>query len=179
MSKAHRRRRQSGSEAIEFALCFLPMLILLFMLLDVAWAVFVKSTLEYAVRAGVRYGITITATQAKAVNSDLTTMVKSCVQTNSLGLLSGSSGLSKIKVNYLQPPAVGSTGAATDVSTSATGNMPGNIMQVSIQGFTVNPLAPRLYSWNQTPDNSATAVGAVAADLIEPSNDIPPIGTAP
>lgn len=175
----NRRRRCGGAEAIEFALCFLPLLIMLFMLLDVTWAIFVKSTLEYAARTGVRYGITVTGTQATAANSNLTAMVKATVQSNALGLLSGSAGLAKIKVNYLQPPAVGSTAAATDVSTTATGDLPGNIIQVSIQGFTLLPLAPRLFSWNQPADTSATLVGAVAADLIEPSNDIPPIGTAP
>jgi Flp pilus assembly protein TadG len=152
---------------------------MLFMLLDVSWAVFVKSTLQYAVRSGVRYGITVTGTEATAANSNLTAMVKAVVQKSALGLLSGSTGLSKIKVNYLQPPDPGSTAAATDVSTQAYGNTPGNIMQVSIQGFTLLPLAPRIFSWKEAPDGSATVIGAVAADLIEPSQDLPPIGSAP
>ena len=177
--KMSSRRRQRGSEVIEFALCFLPLVIMLFMILNIAWAVFAKSTLEYAVRVGVRYGITVTGTQATAANSNLTAMVKSTVQSNALGLLSGTSGLTKIKVHYFQPPAVGSTGSVTDVSTSSTGNLPGNIMQVSVEGFTLSPLLPRIFSWNQAADSSPTAVGAVAADLIEPSNDVPPIGTAP
>ena len=173
------RRRRKGSEVIEFALCFLPLVIMLFMILNIAWAVFVKSTLEYAVRAGLRYGITVTGAEATTANSNLTAMVKSNVQSNALGLLTGSGGLAKIKVHYFQPPAVGSTGSATDVSTSSTGNLPGNIMQVSIEGFTLAPLLPRIFSWNQAADSSPTGVGAVAADLIEPSNDVPPIGTAP
>src|SRR5579872_3565863 len=130
--KSAKQQRRKGAEVIEFTLCFLPLLIMLFMVLNVAWAVFAKSTLQYAVREGVRYGITVTGLQATTAGSDLTTMVKATVQSNALGLLSGTTGLSKIYVNYLQPPAPGSTAAATDVSKQAYGNTPGNIMQVSV-----------------------------------------------
>jgi Flp pilus assembly protein TadG len=178
--RSPRAVRCNGAEVLEFTLSFLPLLVMVFYLLDVSWAIFVKSTLEYAVRAGVRQGITITGTQAAAAShSDLTTMVKKVVQANALGLLNGSSGLTKIQVNYLQPPAAGSAAAATDVSLQAYGNSPGNIMQVSIHNFNLVPLAPHLFSWKQAADSSATPIGAVAADLIEPSSDIPPIGIAP
>ncbi len=177
--RSPRARRCSGAEMLEFTVTFLPMLVMVFYLLDVSWAIFAKSSLEYAVRAGVRYGITVTGTQAATAKSDLTTMVKAMVQGNALGLLAGSSGLAKIKVNYLQPPAAGSSSAPTDVSTQAYGNSPGNVMQVSIVGFTLAPLAPRIFTWNQLPDKSASPLSAIAADLIEPSNDLPPIGTAP
>jgi len=105
----------------------------MFVLADSAWAIFVKSTLEYAVRAGVRQGITITGTQATAANSNQTAMVKSIVQQNALGLLSGATGLAKIKVNYFLPPAANSNAAMTDVSTQADGNAGLNVMQVSVQ----------------------------------------------
>jgi Flp pilus assembly protein TadG len=163
----------------EFTVSFLPMLVMVFYLLDVSWAIFAKSSLEFAVRAGVRYGITVTGTQATAAKSDLTTMVKAKVQSNAMGLLAGAGGLAKIKVNYLQPPAANSTSAPTDVSTQSYGNSPGNVMQVSISGFTLVPLAPHIFTWNQLPSLSATPLSAIAADLIEPSNDVPPIGTAP
>jgi len=171
--------RCNGSELIEFTLAFLPMLAMVLFLLNVSWAIFVKSSLEYAVRAGLRYGITVTGTQATAAGSNLTAMVKGRVQANSLGLLPGATGLSRIFVHYFQPPSPGSNAAATDVSSESYGNSPGNIMQVSIQNFTLVPLAPRIFAWNQPADNSATPVGAMAADIIEPSADVPPIGVAP
>ncbi len=177
--RSPRAKRCSGAEMLEFIVTFLPMLVMVFYLLDVSWAIFAKSSLEYAVRAGVRYGITVTGTQATTAKSDLTTMVKAVVQSNAMGLLAGSSGLAKIKVNYLQPPASGSSSAPTDVSTQTYGNSPGNVMQVSIAGFTLAPLAPRIFTWNQLPDMTRDALSALAADLIEPSNDLPPIGTAP
>ena len=177
--RPQRRGRRKGAEIVEFTLAFLPLLMMALVLIDIAWSIYVKSTLEYAVRAGVRYGITITGTQATAAGSDLTTMVKAKVQSNAMGLLNGSSGLSKIVVHYLQPPAPGSAAAATDVSTDSYGNTPGNIMVVSITNFGLAALVPRIFNWKGSPDKSATIIGATAADLIEPSQDVPPIGTAP
>jgi Flp pilus assembly protein TadG len=162
---------------LEFTFALLPLLMMIFLLLDVCWGMFVKGTLAFAAHEGVRVGITITGTQAGA--SDLTTMVKAFVQQQSLGLLSGATGLSKIKVNYYQPPAAGSSAPATDVSTQASGNSPGNIMQVSVQGYSLKPLVPRLYGLYKPVDVSATAISAVAADIIEPSRDVPVIGAAP
>lgn len=180
MSINKRQSGKKGAELLEFTLALLPMLMMIFVLLDAAWAIFVKSTLSYAVRSGVRVGITITGTQATAAGSDLTSMVKANVQANAMGLLAGSAGLAKIKVNYLQPPApTDTTGVTVDVSTQANGNNPLNIMKVSIQGFSLGPLIPRLFGLHTAVDKTSTPIAAVAADLIEPSRDPPPIGTAP
>jgi Flp pilus assembly protein TadG len=177
--KRRRERRQKGAEMLEFTLAFLPLIIMVFVLLDVAWAVFAKATLQYAVRTGVRRGITLTGTQATAAGGCLTDIVKTTVQNSSLGLLSGSSGLAKIKVNYFQPPAASSSSAATDVSNKSYGNTPNNIMQVSVQNFSLAALLPRIYGWRTAVDSSATTINAASADLIEPSRDVPCIGTAP
>ena len=179
LRRSRRHTRQKGAELLEFTLTLLPYLAITFVLLDAAWAVFVKSTLQYAVRAGVRSGITITGTQATAAGSDLTSMVKSIVQQKSLGILSGNTGLSRIKVHYLQPPPEGSSSAAVDVSSQSSGNTSPNIMQVSVEGYTLPALLPRIFSWREAPDTSATPIAVVAADVIEPSHDVPPIGVAP
>jgi hypothetical protein len=168
---------RKGAEMLEFTLVFLPLLMMIFVLLDISWAVFAKSTLEYAVRRGVRQGITITGTQATAAGTCLTEMVKSKVQSSALGLLRGSSGLAKIKVHYFLPSGTGS--APTDVSALASGNRPLNIMQVSIEGFALRALTPRIWSWRQAPDVGASAIYAGSADLIEASRDVPCIGVAP
>ncbi len=174
-----RVQRAKGAEVLEFTFVFIPMMAMIFLLIDVAWAVFVKATLEYAVRAGVRSGITITGTQASLAGSDLTSMVKAIVQQKSLGILRGSAGYSDIKVHYFQPPAEGSSAAAVDVSTQSWGNTPLYIMQVSVEGFTLPALVPRLFGLGKPLDTSGTSISAVSADLIEPSRDVPPIGTAP
>jgi Flp pilus assembly protein TadG len=169
--RAHRRK---GAEVLEFTFVFLPMLAMILVLIDICWAVFAKSTLEYAVRTGVRTGITITGTQATAAGGCLTDIVKGTVKRNSLGLLPDTS---KIKVNYFLPS--GTSAAPTDVSTNSDGNKPLNIMQVSIQGYALRALAPRIWNWRQSADVSASAIYAASADLIEASRDVPCIGTAP
>ena len=162
---------------MEFTLVLLPLLAMIMVLMDISWAVFVKATLQGAVRNGVRYGITVTGTQADAAGGCLTDLVKAKVQSQSLGLLAGSSGLAKIKVRYFLPS--GTSAAPTDVSGQVDGNRPLNIMQVSIENFSLRALAPRIWSWRQSPDVSATPIYAASADLIEASRDVPCIGTAP
>jgi hypothetical protein len=170
---------------LEFTLAFLPLLAMTTVLIDVAWGIYAKATLASAVRAGLRVGITTTGEQALTAGpggtaSDLTTMVKKAVQSNALGLLPGASGLAKIQVHYFQPPAVNSTSPLTDVSgVRPGGNSPLNIMQVSVEGFSLHPLIPRFFGWRQAPDNADSNINVVAADLIEPSRDVPPIGLAP
>src|ERR1019366_8637323 len=103
MTRISKSKSRRGSEMIEFTFALLPLLVMVFVLLDVAWAIFAKSTLAYAVRAGLRVGITTTGTQATAAGSDLTTMVKTAVQNNALGLLTGATGLAKIKGHSYLP----------------------------------------------------------------------------
>src|SRR5688572_12656296 len=112
MKPFRHRDYRKGAELLEFTLVLLPLLAVLFVLLDISWAIFSKSTLQRAVRMGVRHGVTITSAQA-ANGMCLTQIVKATVQQNALGLLGGTSGLSKIKVNYLAPPPANSTAAAT------------------------------------------------------------------
>jgi hypothetical protein len=172
--------RCRGAEPLEFTLVLLPLLAMLTVLMDTSWAVFAKATLQRAVRIGVRTGITLTASQL-AHGACLTDTVKSTVQANAIGLLAGSSGLGLIKVNYFQPPAVDSNSAATDVSANSDGDLPGNIMQVSVQNFSLIPLLPRIFNWKEKPDTSPLVFSVYSADLIEPASgtDRPCIGTAP
>jgi Flp pilus assembly protein TadG len=170
-----------GAEPLEFTLVLLPMMAMLTVLVDTSWAVYAKSTLQRAVRIGVRVGITLTASQM-ATGACLTDTVKSTVQTNAMGLLHGSSGLALIKVHYFQPPAASSSSAATDVSANSDADQPGNIMQVSVQNYSLIPLLPRIFNWKTAPDNSSLVIqGVYSADLIEPasSTDRACVGTAP
>ena len=164
---------------MEFTLCFLPLLMMILVLLDVAWAVFAKSTLTFAVRMALRTGITITGTEATAAGSDLVAMTKANVQKFSLGMLRGSTGLAKIKVHFWQPPAPGTNSAPTLVDAQSDANKPYNIMQVSVENFTLSPLVPRLFGWNKPIDSASTPIAATSFDLIEPSRDVPPKGSAP
>ena len=173
--KKPRSVTQKGSEAMEFTLVMLPLFCMIFILLNLAWAIFAKSTLQRAVRVAVRTGIATASTPG----SNLTDVVKGVVQSNSLGLLNGSTGKGYIKVNYFLPPALSSTNAPTDVSTAMNADAGGNIMQVSVQGFPLIPIVPRLFDWKKAADDSPLVVNVYAADLIEPNRTPPPVGTAP
>jgi Flp pilus assembly protein TadG len=169
---------------MEFCLVLLPFLAMVTALVDGSWAVFAKATLQRAVRLGVRTGVTLTSSQM-AQGACLTGTVKGVVQANAMGLLgsgTGSSGYALIKVHYFQPPAASSNSAATDVSGNSDGDQPGNIMQVSVQNYSVVPLLPRIFNWKTAPDKNPLVIqGVYSADLIEPASitDRPCIGTAP
>jgi Flp pilus assembly protein TadG len=184
MCKSGRRPRafrSRGAEPLEFTLVLLPMLAMVTVLLDTSWAVYTKSTLQRAVRIGVRAGITLTASQM-AQGACLTDTVKTTVQANAMGLLPGSSGLAMVKVHYFQPPVASSTAAATDVSANSDGDQSGNIMQVSVEHYSLVPLLPRIYNWKTAADKNPLVIqGVYSADLIEPASvlDRPCIGTAP
>lgn len=173
-----RRFRSRGSEVLEFTLVLLPLFSMTAVLVDTAWAIFAKSAMQRAVRLGVRSGVTMTAS-SMGTGACLTDTVKGIVQANAIGMLNGSSGLSTIQVNYYQPPAPGSSAAAVNVSSQSNGDAPGNIMVVSVNNFSLIPLMPRIYNWKQAADKSPLSITVSSADLIEPSNSPPCIGTAP
>jgi Flp pilus assembly protein TadG len=178
MRKLSTRKRRRGTETIEFALAFIPYFAILGVLCDASWSIFVKATLQYAVRAAVRKGITITGTQATAASESLTDMVKDTVQGSALGFLNGTSGRAYIQVHYLAEDSSSPTGVS-DVSTQTNGNAPGNLMQVSISSYPVGALLPRIYSLFTPVDKNPAMVSVFSADRIEPSGDVPAIGTAP
>ena len=161
---------------MEFTLVMMLLFCMIFILLNIAWAIFAKSTLQRAVRIGVRTGI---ATSTVTAGGSLTATVKDTVQANALGLLNGTKGRAYIKVNYFMPPSYSSSSAPIDVSTTLNADVGGNIMQVSVQGFSLVPIVPRIFSWSQTADESPLIVNVYAADLIEPNRTPPPVGTAP
>ena len=173
------KNRERGSEILEFALVIIPFLAMVTVLMDVSWSIFVKSSIQRAVRVGVTQGVVMTASQMSQ-GVCLTDAVKSIVQNNSYGMLSGSAGLALIKVNYFEPPAPGSTGAVTDVSATSTADVSGNIMQVSVQNFSLAPLIPRIVSLNDAVDNTALNVNVYSAGVIQLTSDPPTcVGKAP
>lgn len=185
-AKISRRARTRGVELVEFSLTLLPFLALITALISICWGIFAKSALQYAVKVGVRQGIVIDKVAANG--ADLTSLVKNIVVKNSFGFLKDAS---LVHVHYYQPPT-GSGSTVTDVSSCVAGsstppcsptlpgNYPGNIMVVSVDGYSLNPLIVRILSWNKS-DKSASSLSVSSADLIEPLDpgDIAALGTAP
>jgi hypothetical protein len=146
--------------------------------MDISWAIFAKSSLQRAVRVAVDQGVALSSSQL-APGVCLTATVKGLVQSNAFGMLNGSAGIALIKVNYLQPPDPGSGAGVTDVSTQSGADNSGNIMQVSVQNFSLTPLIPRIVDFNHDADTNPLNLSVYAAGVIQLRQSQPCVGTAP
>jgi Flp pilus assembly protein TadG len=152
---ATRKRRQKGSQVLEFGFTVLPLFGFIFLIVDLSWAIFAQVTLQSAVRDGVRYAITGQTIGGKGQDDS----IKSVVQNSAVGFLAGSTGLAQVVIKYYLPNSMAET----------TSNAAGNIVEISISGFKVTPLGPILHS------AAPVALSAVASDVVEPSPaGIPP-----
>lgn len=163
------RVRTRGSTLVECTFILLIFLGLLFLLMDLGWSLFVKATLQHAVRAGLRYAITNQQqTQTDPDTHQQVTLgqvdsIKQVIQRQSMGLLSGSDLGTYVHVDFYQP-----SGGAPTAVTGVGSNNGGNLVIVSIQGFPVSPMAPLLRSTKAVP------VTVQAGDLLEPQPSGPP-----
>jgi Flp pilus assembly protein TadG len=118
-----RIRRQSGNVFAETALVLIPFFALLLGIIDFGTAIFIRSTLQEAVAAGVRYAITFQNMSGYGMDDS----IRLTVQGAALGFLgSTATPNSAITVKYYNP----SNGLDTPV-TGASGNQPGNVVEVS------------------------------------------------
>lgn len=152
---AARRRREAGSQVVEVGLCLLPFLAIIFLLIDLSLVIFLKGTFQHAVREGVRYAMT--GRTMEGLGHDAS--IKRVVQQYAIGFLAGDSGAEKIKIRYYVP------GTLTETASNAGGN----IVEISIEGFSWRPLVPLLKSGD--PVN----ISARSTGIMEPSpGGIPP-----
>ena len=132
--------RCRGAEILEFTLALLPFLGLLFLLLDVAWAVYTRSTLQYAVAQGVRYAITSQTMNGLGQKDSIRTIVQRSAF-GRLGFTSSDPGWSKIQVHFYLPDG-------TDVSTVSGGNGEQNgvypLVEVSVEDFAQKTFMPTI-----------------------------------
>ena len=136
----------------------LPLCGLVFLIMDVAWAFYVRSTLQNAVREGVRYAIT--SQTMTGLGQDAS--IKTTVQQNAMGLLSGTSGAELITIQYYLPNTLAPVSGLNS-------NQGGNIVDVYVLGYSLPPLGPILR--NPAP----LSLGAQAFDRMEGSpGGIPP-----
>jgi Flp pilus assembly protein TadG len=147
MSRTVAREKQRGSQTIEGALVTLIMFGLIFMMLDMSLALFIKSTLQEAARMGVRFAVT---DQVLAGDSYLNDSIVKVVQDNALGFLNGPSGACKVSVAYYNPNG----GAATKASG-------GYIVEVAVRGVQYTPLAAIFK------DSAPVTVNVQATDVME------------
>jgi Flp pilus assembly protein TadG len=145
-----------GSTLVEASLCTLPLLAFFLGIVDVSFAVFVKNTLLFSVRQGVRYAITSQTMAGMGQDAS----IKSTVRTYSAGLVDALSpnqnGSNQITITYYDPVTLSAV-------TGANSNIGGNIVVVSVSGLSWAWMFPLWHS-------SAPLQFAVAsADIMEAS----------
>lgn len=108
-----------GNAMVETAMILLPMLALLFAIVDHGLVVFLQSTFQHAVREGVRYAVTYQT--AAGMGHDAS--IRQVVVRQSMGFLRGREDA--IKIRYFDP----------NTFQEVPYNLPGNIIEVSIEGY--------------------------------------------
>src|SRR5258707_9301980 len=143
---------------LESALIFLPMLALLFGLIDISLAAFIQSTITSATREGARFAETYsTSYNGSSCATSQATCITQVVQDNAIGFLSGTNS-QYITVNYYtandltNPIEKCNNGTCrltgTLPQTLSNGivvnyaNQPGNVVEVVVAGFPWNWLVP-------------------------------------
>ena len=144
-----RRRRERGSEILEFTLVLLPSLGFLFLILNVAWAVYSRSTLQYAVTQGVRYAVTSATMTGMGQRASIQTIV----QNNAFGRLrttsgaaTGVNGWNNIYVDWYLVNADGTLtnedGIVGGNGMQSDGELP--LVKVSVQSLSVGTFMPTI-----------------------------------
>lgn len=150
--------RRRGSQIVEVALTLLPFLAIIFLIMDLSLVIFLKATFQHAVREGVRYAMT--GRTEPGLGHDAS--IKQVVQRYAIGFLSGSEGADKIHIRYYAP------GTLTEL-TGPGSNAGGNIVEISIEGFSWRPMVPL---WKS---GDPVTIAARSTGIMEPS----PLGIPP
>ncbi|HLG95487.1 MAG TPA: TadE/TadG family type IV pilus assembly protein [Bryobacteraceae bacterium] len=128
---ALQHRADRGNTLVELALILTPFLALCLSVVELALPIFKKSTLVDAVREGCRYGITFQTTYKGNTYASQTAAVKAVVEANSMGYLDASNA-NLISVTYYDQVTF------ADVTRTSNANADGNIIKVSVTGYTHN-----------------------------------------
>ncbi len=151
-----RRWRQAGNTLVETALILLPLLALVFAIIDFSVAVFVRSTLQHATREGVRYAVTYQTIGGLGHDAS----IKAVVQNAAMGFLNGPHGANKIHIRYFDPVTF----------QEVPDNAPGNLVEVSVEDFRWSWMVP---VWRNA---SPVTIAARSSDRMEglPGGQLPP-----
>ncbi len=149
-----RRVLSRGNTAVETAMILLPLLALLLAFIDHGMVVFLQSTFQHAVREGVRYAVTYQTFGGLGHDAS----IRKIVVDNSMGFLRGKE--SAVKIRYFDPITFN----------EVPDNVPGNIVEISIEGYEHRWMAPL---WRAP---GAILLAARAADRMEglPTGASPP-----
>lgn len=126
-----RKRRSGGTTILECAFTLIPLFALICGFADLSLMLFRWSTLQNAVREGCRYAITFQTSGGLGQNAS----IEQVVQQYAMGIVTTTDNPQHIFVNYYSP-----TNLTTPIANG--GNVPGNVVQVSVQNVSWSWLAP-------------------------------------
>lgn len=149
------RPKRRGAAIVELALVFVPLMALMFAIIDFSMPIFLKSMFTAAVREGCRFGIAYQMNYKGTAFGSQTAAIKAVVQDYSMGFLAGTAGASKISVNYYAQTA------PFGQLTGSGSNNSGNILEVSVNGYSWVPIVP---IWRST---SPLTINAISSDRLE------------
>lgn len=145
-----------GSALVELALVLVPLVAIWAAIVDFSFAIFLKATFQHAVREGVRYAVTSRTEEGMGHDAS----IRAVVQQQAMGFLDGAEGASRIHIRYFVPGSFEETQS----------NAGGNIVEVSVEGYRWNWIAPIL-RWDAAP----LILTARSSDRME----MPPGGISP
>jgi hypothetical protein len=126
--KPKRKSRESGSQVVEATFVIIPLLLMTFLMLDLSMVIFVRTTLQEAVREGCRFAVTGQLVPGITHQDD---SIKWVVKKFAVGFLSSGSNANTIHVQFVNP-ANGGQGT----------NIFPNIVNVKIEGYKYSAMAP-------------------------------------
>jgi Flp pilus assembly protein TadG len=181
-----RGQRESGNAMLEGALYFLPLMALIFGILDFSMALFITGALQESARDACRFTTTYNLTYNGTTYTTQTLAAKAVVYDEAFGFINATNDTANhyVQVNYYFPDDL--TTAATcatncnhtwtdsrgNTSTVNYDNQPGDVVEVRVVGFPWNWMVP--LPWFM-PGRSIT-LGAEAADILQ---SLPPNVNAP
>ncbi len=126
-----RRRRSGGNVILESVFTLLPTFAFIFAFTDFGLMMFRWSTLQNSLREGTRYAVTFQTQGGQGQDGS----IQSVVQQYALGFVKKSDSPQHIFVNYYAPNAL-----TTPIASG--GNVPGNLVEVSVQNLSFSWIAP-------------------------------------
>ncbi|MEQ1885107.1 MAG: TadE/TadG family type IV pilus assembly protein [Bryobacteraceae bacterium] len=126
-----RNRHRRGNVMVESVFTFLPMFALILFFADIGMMLFRWTTLQNAVREGCRYAVTFQTSPGKGQDAS----VAEVVQRYAFGLVKTTDNPQRIHVDYFSP-------ANPNTPINSGGNVPGNVVEVSVQGLNLSWMFP-------------------------------------
>lgn len=118
------RRLRGGNATLEIVFTLLPTFAFIFGFCDIGLMLFRWSTLQNAVREGTRYAITFQTMNGRGQDAS----IKATVAQYAMGFQYDLNNVDHTQVNYYSP-------ANLNTPIVNGGNIPGNIVEVSVQGI--------------------------------------------